>query len=47
MDTTHFKKFWTLLKDVKENTRPYEYKVDNWEESLDSKLIERPSINTT
>ena len=35
MDTTHFKKFWTLLKDVEENT-PYEYKVDNWEECLDS-----------
>ena len=35
MDTIHFKKFWTLLKDVEENT-PYEYKVDNWEEELDS-----------
>ena len=35
MDTTHFKKFWTLLKDVEENT-PFEYKVDNWEEELDS-----------
>ena len=35
MDTIHFKKFWTLLKDVEENT-PYEYKVDNWEECLDS-----------
>ncbi len=35
MDTTHFKKFWTLLKDVEENT-PYEYKVDNWEEELDA-----------
>ena len=35
MDTIHFKKFWTLLKDVEVNT-PYEYKVDNWEECLDS-----------
>ena len=35
MDTIHFKKFWTLLKDVEKNT-PYEYKVDNWEEELNS-----------
>ena len=35
MDTIHFKKFWTLLKDVEKNT-PFEYKVDNWEEELDS-----------
>ena len=44
MDTTHFKKFWTLLKDVEENT-PFEYKVDKGQ-PVNSIVCESVSVGT-